>query len=483
MLTINHNEFAALTNKSMQNSSSVLGQVIERLSSGSRINSAKDDAAGQAIANRMTANVNADSVVSRGLSDAISYAQTAEGSLGSVSDLLIRAKSLAIQAANGTLSDADRASVNTEYQQILAGITDISEQTEIFGQYPLATDDPDLPPALLGNVQPIKNRFPVAGQSYSFTSGVVPLAYIPAGATSITISIDSLGQDDDLQLFTRDGKHLVGTPINGSDPDFTWVSKGITDDASATASLLTSANGFASGASYDDSQLLQGGASWALNGSASSSYNGMNISYSGDGDRYEDTATGDYNNGVIQSNPLEQITIDNVTEDLIVVVVGNGSFTSKLTWGVLPEPEAMPAVPPKQSRPFDVVTSADFGQQMQTDTLAPTPTDIKTLGLKNTTLLTDGDISVTMNALDAALDKVSAYRSHYGAKINRYESNKAVLSQQSVDTQSARSRIQDADYAQEASRLAQTQILQQGQAAVMKIANQTPQMVLALLQS
>jgi len=483
MLTINHNEFAALTNKSMQNSSSVLGQVIERLSSGSRINSAKDDAAGQAIANRMTANVNADSVVSRGLSDAISYAQTAEGSLGSVSDLLIRAKSLAIQAANGTLSDADRASVNTEYQQILAGITDISEQTEIFGQYPLATDDPDLPPALLGNVQPIKNRFPVAGQSYSFTSGVVPLAYIPAGATSITISIDSLGQDDDLQLFTRDGKHLVGTPVNGSDPDFTWVSKGITDDASATASLLTSANGFASGASYDDSQLLQGGASWALNGSASSSYNGMNISYSGDGDRYEDTATGDYNNGVIQSNPLEQITIDNVTEDLIVVVVGNGSFTSKLTWGVLPEPEAMPAVPPKQSRPFDVVTSADFGQQMQTDTLAPTPTDIKTLGLKNTTLLTDGDISVTMNALDAALDKVSAYRSHYGAKINRYESNKAVLSQQSVDTQSARSRIQDADYAQEASRLAQTQILQQGQAAVMKIANQTPQMVLALLQS
>jgi len=312
---------------------------------------------------------------------------------------------------------------------------------------------------------------------------VVPLAYIPAGATSITISIDSLGQDDDLQLFTRDGKHLVGTPVNGSDPDFTWVSKGITDDASATASLLTSANGFASGASYDDSQLLQGGASWALNGSASSSYNGMNISYSGDGDRYEDTATGDYNNGVIQSNPLEQITIDNVTEDLIVVVVGNGSFTSKLTWGVLPEPEAMPAVPPKQSRPFDVVTSADFGQQMQTDTLAPTPTDIKTLGLKNTTLLTDGDISVTMNALDAALDKVSAYRSHYGAKINRYESNKAVLSQQSVDTQSARSRIQDADYAQEASRLAQTQILQQGQAAVMKIANQTPQMVLALLQS
>lgn len=483
MLTINHNKFAALTSNSMNNSSSVLEQVIERLSSGSRINSAKDDAAGQAIANRMTANVKADSVVSRGLNDAISLAQTAESSLSTVSERLIRAKSLAIQAANGTLSDADRASVNNEYQQILAGITDISEQTEIFGQYPLATDDPELPPALLGNVQPIKNKFPVANQSYSFTSGVIPLAYIPAGATNITITIDSLAQDDDLQLFTRDGKHLVGTPINGSDPDFTWVSKGITDDATATTSLLTSANGFASGAAYDDSQLLQGGASWALSGSASMSYNGMSISYSGDGDRYEDTATGDYNNGAIKSNPLERISLDKVTEDLIVVVVGNGSFTSQLTWGDLPEPVTQPAVPPTKSQHFDVVTSADFGQQMQFDTLKPTPADLKTLGLKNTTLLTSADISVTTKALDAALEKVSAYRSYYGAKINRYESNRTVLAQQSVDTQSARSRIQDADYAQEASRLAQTQILQQGQNAVMKIANQTPDMVLTLLRS
>ena len=119
MLTINHNEYAALASKSMNKSASVLDEVIERLSSGSRINSAKDDAAGQATANRMTANVNADSAVSRGLNDAISYAQTAEGSLGTVSDMLIRAKSLAIQAANGTLSDADRASVNTEYLSLI----------------------------------------------------------------------------------------------------------------------------------------------------------------------------------------------------------------------------------------------------------------------------------------------------------------------------------------------------------------------------
>lgn len=460
---------------------SALAQSIERLSSGYRINSAKDDAAGQAIANRMQANINADSTVARGLNDAISYAQTAEGSLANVSDMLIRAKSLAVRAATGTMSASDRQSLDGEYQQLLAGISDIANGTEIFGQFPLATDNPKLPPVLLGNVAPINTKFPVAGQNYSFSSGVVPLAYIPAGSTGITISIDSLGQDDDLQLFTRDGKHLAGTPINGSDADFTWVSKGITDDASATSRLLTAGNGFSSGASYDDAQLITGGPTWVQNGSETLNYNGMTISYSGDGDRYEDGTNGTFNDGLVVANPLERMKIDNVTEDLIVVVVGNGSFTSNLTWGTLPEPTETPTVPPKQSRPLEVVTSASYGQPLQSDTIGATPSDPESLGLANTSLLTSSAIYTAMNALDAALEKVSAYRADYGAKINRFESNKSVLTQQNIATQAAQSRIQDADYAQEASRLAKAQILEQGQNAVMKMAVQSAQEVLTLL--
>lgn len=259
MLAINHNEIAGLSLKSRNANSTLLAQTIERLSSGLRINSAKDDAAGQAIGNRMFANINADKAISRGLDDAISLAQTAEGSLSDVSAMLIKAKSLAIQAANGTLSQSDRDSINQEYQQILGTITQISEQTEIFGQYPLATDKPVLPPQLIGDVMPLDRKFPVAGTDYSFSSGVIPLAYIPAGSTNITINIDSLGLDDDLQIFTRDGKHLAGTPLNGPDADYTWVSRGITDGAKATASVLTAKNGFSSGAVYDDSQLIDGG--------------------------------------------------------------------------------------------------------------------------------------------------------------------------------------------------------------------------------
>ena len=122
---------------------------------------------------------------------------------------------------------------------------------------------------------------------------------------------------------------------------------------------MTPENGFIAGATYDDSQLVEGGASWDPTG-ATLNYNGMNITYSGDGDRYEDSTNGGFNDGTNGSNMVERITLDNVTEDLLVVVVGNGSFTSAITWGNLPTPTMPPMVPPKQSRAIEVVTSANF---------------------------------------------------------------------------------------------------------------------------
>ncbi|MDT3411929.1 UNVERIFIED_ORG: flagellin [Atlantibacter sp. SORGH_AS 304] len=481
MQAINYNEMTGLNLTVRKTTSSTLHESIERLSSGFRINGAKDDAAGQAIANRMRSNSNADTVVSRGLDDAISMAQTADGGLSTISERLIRAKSLAIQAGNSTLSDSDRRSIQNEYQSILDTIQSISEGTEIFGSYPLATDAPELPPALIGDVPPLSTKFPVSGTDYSFSSGIVSLAYIPAGAKNITITIDSLGLDDDIQLFTRDGKHLAGTPINGSDPDYTWKSRGITDSAKATSRVLTASNGFKSGATYDDSLLIEGGSSWALNGSSTLAYNGMTIKYSGDGDRYEPGAA--YNDGSNGSNRLERLTIDNVTEDLVVMVVGSGSFTSNLTWGELPKPTITPEVPPKQSRPWEVVTSATVGDEIKSTTIPTTPADVKSLGLTGTDLLSETTAGKAMGKLDQALEKVSGYRAQYGAFINRFESNKSVLAQQSVATQAAKSRIEDADYALEASKMAKAQLLQQGQDAVLKVANQAAENILSLLRS
>lgn len=483
MQAINHNAIAGLNLVARQSTTSLLSQTIARLSSGLRINSAMDDAAGLAITNRMRSNINADTVISRGLDDATSLAQTADGSLGSVANLLIRAKSLAIQSVNDTLSESDRSSIQNEYESILAGINALSEQTEIFGKYPLATANPELPPALIGDVAPISSKFPVAGSNYTFSSGVVPLAYLPAGSTNINLTIDSLGLDDDIQLFTRDGKHLAGTPFTGPDPDYTWVSRGITDAAKADSKLLTAANGFQSGATYDDSQLIEGGAAWNLNGSATLNYNGMTITYSGDGDRYEDRGIGAYNDGSNGTNRLERLTIDNVSEDLIVVIVGSGSFTSNLTWGNLPAPTITPATPPKKSGPMEVITSANFGDDIQAMTMTATPADTKTLGIRDTSLSSAQSASSAMGALDNALAKVSGYRAQYGAWMNRFDSAKSVLSQQTLSTQTAQSRIMDADYALETSKQIKAQILQESQNAVLKIANQLPENLLTLLRT
>ncbi|SJN14811.1 Flagellar biosynthesis protein FliC [Halomonas citrativorans] len=229
---------------------------IERLSSGLRVNSAKDDAAGQAIANRMESNLRANQKTMQGLSNGISLMQTAEGGLNTINSLLHRANELAVQAASETLSESDRAAVNGEYLQLRSEIDRIALSTEAFGKTPLAPASPAPSPATLGNTEHIAIKLDNA--SRSFTSGIVPVAYIPTGATNVRIEMDSLSADDDMQLFTLDGKHLVGTPVidtTDSPTDHVWASRGISDAATAN-NFLTEGNGFQPGASYDASVFI-----------------------------------------------------------------------------------------------------------------------------------------------------------------------------------------------------------------------------------
>ncbi len=119
---------------------------MERLSSGMRINSAKDDAAGQGIANRMQANINAHSTIARGMNDGISLMQTAQGGLDSINGLLQRGRDLAVQAATGTLSDSDRIAIHNEFIQIREQIDYTAINTEAFVKTPLAGPLPEAEP-------------------------------------------------------------------------------------------------------------------------------------------------------------------------------------------------------------------------------------------------------------------------------------------------------------------------------------------------
>ncbi|HBN5712766.1 FliC/FljB family flagellin [Morganella morganii] len=138
---INTNVLSLVTQNNLNRSQGVLGSAIERLSSGSRINSAKDDAAGQAIANRFTANVKGLTQASRNANDGISIAQTAEGAVNEINDNLQRIRELTVQAKNGTNSESDIASIQAEVKDRMDEITRISDQTQFNGINVLKSDN------------------------------------------------------------------------------------------------------------------------------------------------------------------------------------------------------------------------------------------------------------------------------------------------------------------------------------------------------
>lgn len=212
----------------------------------------------------------------------------------------------------------------------------------------------------------------------------------------------------------------------------------------------------------------------------------MKITYSGDGDRLDEASADDdgteFNNGNLSENMLERVTFDKVTENLIVFVIGQGSFNARATWDDMPieydDPD--PASTPV-STPTNIVVSAGVGQKMDSITIAPTPSDTQSLGLDGVALDPIEKALEAMQKLEQAMGQVDGYRSQYGALNNRFESAIGTLSKEQVNLGAAKSRIEDADYAVEASNMMRAQILQQAGTSMLAQANQKPQSVLSLM--
>ena len=133
-MNINTNVASLNAQRNTATNSMSLSTSLQRLSSGLRINSAKDDAAGLAIADRMNAQIRGINVAIRNANDGISLAQTAEGALATVTDVLQRMRELAVQAQNGSNGTSDRVNLNTEYTELNNEITRIADQTKFNGK-------------------------------------------------------------------------------------------------------------------------------------------------------------------------------------------------------------------------------------------------------------------------------------------------------------------------------------------------------------
>ncbi|EAQ6819731.1 flagellin FliC, partial [Salmonella enterica] len=207
---INTNSLSLLTQNNLNKSQSSLSSAIERLSSGLRINSAKDDAAGQAIANRFSANIRGLTQASRNANDGISIAQTTEGALSEINNNLQRVRELSVQATNGTNSQSDLDSIQNEITQRLSEIDRVSGQTQFNGVKVLSQDN-----------------------SLKIQIGA-------NDGENITI---------DLKKITSDTLGLNGFNVNG---------KGTISNKAATVSDVTAAGGVAAGADYTVTTTFSG---------------------------------------------------------------------------------------------------------------------------------------------------------------------------------------------------------------------------------
>lgn len=434
---INTNSLSLLTQNNLNKSQSSLNTAIQRLSSGLRINSAKDDAAGQAIANRFTSNIKGLAQAQRNANDGISLAQTTEGALTEVNTNLQRIRELAVQSANGSNSDADKASIQAEITQRLEEIDRTSKQTDFNGVKVLASNN--------------------------------KLAIQVGANDGETIGIDLKQIDSStLKLSGFSVAGMSGNALNVS-AAYTTVDPGVgapvaTDLSAAATSLST-----ATGKTVAASELSLKNVLTAANAPTAQwvvSYAGENYAASvtaATGAVALNTATVDF------TDPSNGIT---AAVTLATQVVKVGTDSAGTTTG------------------FVTIQGKNYGlagiQAALTDTAgaASNTTDGTDIVLSGATPTAEFAGAATGNALkkiDAALKMVDDLRGSLGAVQNRFDSVISNLGTTVTNLSSSRSRIEDADYATEVSNMTRANILQQAGTSVLAQANQTTQGVLSLL--
>ena len=191
MQVVNTNIMSLNAQKSISRTNGAMATAMERLSSGMRINSAKDDAAGLAISQRMTAQINGMNQAIRNANDGISFAQTAEAALIEVTNALQRIRELAVQSANGTYTASDRANLNAEAQQLMSEIGRIGTQTEFNGATIFNSADRSLQVGADAG-QTITIQGASALTSLAALGGGIDSA---SGASTMIASVDSLLDD------------------------------------------------------------------------------------------------------------------------------------------------------------------------------------------------------------------------------------------------------------------------------------------------
>lgn len=502
---INTNSLSLLTQNNLNKSQSTLSSAIERLSSGLRINSAKDDAAGQAIANRFTSNIKGLTQASRNANDGISIAQTTEGALNEINNNLQRVRELTVQATNGTNSDSDLTSIQNEITQRLSEIDRVSGQTQFNGVKVLAQDNTlkiqvgandgetiDIDLKKIDTQSLGVADFRVNGAQKATGSDLIS-KFGATGTDNYSASVSVGGAAAaTVNNVTVDVK-TQGVQVGGKDMYVSAKNGGLTDSTSEsnTASTVYTTTSTANGSATSIATL---GASAKVGDKFS--FDGMEFTKTAEG---TDPEFGNGNYTAKVDGKTVTFTIDSSTDaagtaakvktDANLYASQNGTLTTAATTAnkaatvtdlqnanATKTGSTLKASGATYNVDVDgVVTNGGKTMYITTDKNGSAKLVNEDVAKASTS--TEDPLAV----IDSALAQVDALRSDLGAVQNRFDSTITNLGNTVNNLTSARSRIEDADYATEVSNMSKAQILQQAGTSVLAQANQVPQNVLSLL--
>ncbi|MBT5205223.1 MAG: flagellin [Gammaproteobacteria bacterium] len=503
-LTVNTNIASLTAQRNLTASQDSLSTSLARLSSGLRINSAKDDAAGLAISERFTAQIRGINQGVRNANDGISLSQTAEGALKEVTSNLQRIRELAVQSANATNSASDRTTLQAEVAQLVAEIDRVAANTTF------------------NNINLLDGSF--TNQAFQVGANGGETISIASIVNSRTTNLGANTLDTDgAQMNTN----TAGTSIVAGQAENTVVA-GIIGVTSVAGGTATAATTVAADSAKDVADLINVATAAASNGVTATATNIKYLSDFANGDITFDL-TSETNNAIASGTSTAAIAATVTTGDVSALVTAiNNSYGSH---GIQAESVTMDdggvGVKLTSSTGHDIgietftTTSATLTFEFSNSTAeaaAATVTegvgDDSVLGVGSISLSSSkGAITVTQTAgavfstltstastlaalditsvagatsalaaVDASLDAVNTGRGDLGAYQSRFQSVVANLQTSAENLSASRSRILDADFALETAQLTKSQILQQSGIAMLAQANAIPQNVLALLQ-
>ncbi len=482
--TINTNLVSLNAQRNLSSSAAALATSVQRLSSGLRINSAKDDAAGMSIAERFSTQIRGINVAVRNANDGISLAQTAEGALASTSGNLQRIRELAVQSANATNSSSDRAALQSEASQLISEIQRVGATTTFNGIKLLNgsyTSQVFQVGANAGETIPIASivdaRTSALGSNVLVADGTLTGNVLTPAVATAALAVNGVSAETDLTVTAggvtsgnityalNAGADAIAAAINtgagGLGVTATAINSTTLTGLSAAGTVSGTINGQAYSAVISDQNDLSSLVS-AINGVAATS--GVTATF---------TSTSSKSSITLSTTDGRDITMGDFTSTVAGSTVGFGGVT--LTQGGNDSSVATGTVSIASPKTLSV-------QNANADAFAVAGTNNASfVSLAALDLSTAAGSTAALAVLDSALSQVNSGRADLGAIQNRFSSTIANLQISAENQTASRSRILDADFAAETANLSRAQVLQQAGNAMVAQANQLPQQVLALL--